>query len=157
MRNSYRHRPRPKIDIVHFLDMNFGSMYKGPKSKMKGKTIMAMDGAAQIIASEARIGAMRRAHEEVRAEIDAHIKTATDLRAWQSYAATLRGSLDAERMVEADIMSELRRLDPTNPLADPDHVLNLGAHYYKSIGDQATAQRAVEGVKKYYDKEKERS
>ncbi len=94
-----------------------------------------------------------RAHNRTLEAIDMINDQQKRIRAWNGYAQCLRASLDAERQAEADIMAELRRLDPANPLADPKTVDNLSTKYYKLINDNDNKNKVNEQIKPYMDRE----
>jgi len=75
-------------------------------------------------------------------EFQDHLGTIGVLKKWRQYAINLRASLDAERMAEADVIAELARVDPTNPLANQEAVDALGDKYYKLIDNKELVARA---------------
>jgi len=54
---------------------------------------------------------------------------------WMDYAAALRSSVDARKMTEAELIAELQKIDPSNPLADKDNVEAIDTAHYKSLRD----------------------
>ena len=81
-------------------------------------------------------------------EFQDHLGTIRVLKKWRQYAINLRASLDAERMAEADVIAELAKVDPTNPLASPEAVSKLQDRYYSLIDNKDLVARAERGASK---------